>query len=274
VFANENNFASIVIQSGEVQSDIFTKKITTLLNKINEKTNYKLGITLSLGEQNKETLLEWKENGNAIRYLLRIETSNPALYEKIHPNDKLHSFHNRLQTLNTLKELGYQVGTGTMIGLPFQTIEDIADDIIFFKENDIDMIGLGPYIEHSATPLYDYRNKLLPLQDRFDITLKTISVLRLLMPDINIASATALQTIVSDGREKAILAGANVIMPNISPIKYRSNYLLYENKMCIEETADKCMHCIFGRIRSTNSEVGLGEQGNSLHFANKKKCFV
>ena len=271
VFAYKNNFGSIVIQSGEIRNRIFTKQIANLLYKINKETNYKLGITLSLGEQKKDTLQYWKERGNAIRYLLRIETSNPALYNKIHPNDELHSFTNRLETLNKLKKLGYQVGTGTMIGLPFQTLEDIADDIIFFKENDIDMIGLGPYIEHSSTPLYSYKNELLPLQDRFVLTLKTIAIIRLLIPDVNIASATALQTIDPQGREKAILAGANVIMPNISPLKYRSNYLLYENKKGIEETADKSMEHIFNGIRSTNSEIGFGEQGNSLHFMKKEK---
>ena len=270
IFAYNNNFGSIVIQSGEVTSKKNTNQITTLLRKINEKTNNELGITLSLGEQDKDTLKEWKEIGNAIRYLLRIETSNPLIYNKIHPNDNLHSFTNRLKTLDILKELNYQVGTGTMIGLPFQSVEDIANDIIFFKENDIDMIGLGPYIEHSDTPLYSYKDELLSLRNRFELTLKTIAILRLLIPDVNIASATALQTIDTQGREKAILAGANVIMPNITPTKYRSNYLLYENKSFIKYTAEESMNSIFSRIRSTNLEIGFNEQGNSLHFIKKK----
>ncbi|MCL2039649.1 MAG: [FeFe] hydrogenase H-cluster radical SAM maturase HydE [Bacteroidetes bacterium] len=270
-FAYKNNFGSIVIQSGEVRNKIFDKQITNLLQKINEKTDNKLGITLSLGEQDTKTLRKWKEEGNAIRYLLRIETSNPALYNKIHPSNSLHSFDKRLKTLNTLKELNYQVGTGTMIGLPFQTLEDIADDIIFFKENDIDMVGLGPYIEHSATPLYIHKDELLPLKDRLELTLKTIAIIRLLIPDVNIASATALQVIDPQGREKGILAGANVVMPNITPTKYRSNYLLYENKVCLDDTADQCMNCIFNRILSTGSEIGFNEQGNSLHFSKKRK---
>jgi biotin synthase len=272
IFAHKNNFASIVIQSGEVKSNSYTKKITRLLNKINEHTNGELGITLSLGEQTKNTLKEWKDIGQASRYLLRIETSNQNLYNKIHPNDKFHSFNKRLKTLNILKDLDYQVGTGVMIGLPFQTIQDLALDIFFLKENDIDMIGMGPYIEHAQTPLYSkYKNILLPLQDRFELTLKMIAIIRIMMPTINIAATTALQVIDTQGREKAILAGANIIMPNISPVKYRKNYLLYENKICIEDTADKCMNCISNRIRSVGAEIGFGEQGNSLHFIKKKQ---
>ena len=267
VYAYENNFGSIVIQSGEVQSPLFTKKITSLLNKINEKTNNKLGITLSLGEQTKDTLHQWKENG-AIRYLLRIETSNNKLYNKIHPNDTFHSFNDRIKVLDTLKELGYQVGTGIMIGLPFQTIDDLANDIIFFKQNDIDMIGMGPYLEHSNTPFYNYDNSFT-LKDRFDLTIKMIAITRINMPTINIAATTALQTIDQQGREKAIKVGANIIMPNVSPIEHRKDYLPYNNKVCIEDTADKCMNCINNRIISTNSEIGFGEQGNSLHFINR-----
>ena len=267
IFAHKNNFASIVIQAGEVKSHSYTKKITRLLDEINENTNGELGITLSLGEQTKDTLKEWKDTGKAIRYLLRIETSNQELFNKIHPNDTFHSFDKRLATLDMLKDLGYQVGTGIMIGLPFQTEENLASDLVFFMEKDIDMVGMGPYIEHKDTPLYrKYKKILLPLQKRLELTLKMIAILRTIMPTINIAATTALQTIDNKGREMAIQAGANIVMPNISPVKHRKDYLLYENKVCLQDEADKCMSCIFNRIHSSGAEIGWGEQGNSLHF--------
>ena len=265
MFAYNNNFGSIVIQAGEIQSNSYTKKITSLLNKINENTNYELGITLSLGEQNKNTLKEWKETGNAIRYLLRIETSNQKLYNKIHPNNTLHSFTNRLKILDTLKELDYQVGTGIMIGLPYQTIEDLASDIIFFKEKNIDMIGMGPYIEHSGTPFYnDAIDNNFTLQDRLELTLRMIAILRINIPTINIAATTALQTITLQGRQQAINVGANIVMPNITPLQHRNNYLLYENKTILENT-----DAIFESIKTAGAIIGWGKQGNSLHFKNK-----
>ena len=271
VFAHKNRFASVVIQSGEIKSNSHTKKITKLLDKINENTNGELGITLSLGEQNKNTLKEWKDIGNASRYLLRVETSNQELYEIIHPADKFHSFYERLKTLNILKELDYQVGTGTMIGLPFQKVEDLASDLIFFKENDIDMIGMGPYIGHEHTPLFiKYKNILLPLEKRFELTLKMIAISRIMMPTINIASTTAMQTINPQGKKEALKSGANIIMPNISPQKYRTDYMLYKNKVDIEISKEKYTDNLFDFIKCAGDIVGFGEQGNSLHFYKKR----
>jgi biotin synthase len=171
-----------------------------------------------------------------------------------------------LDTIKTLRETGYQVGTGVMIGLPFQTIEDMADDLLFFRDYDIDMIGMGPYIEHSETPLYQYKNALLPLTERFDLTLKMVAILRMMMKDINIASTTAMQAIDPTGREKALQAGANVIMPNLTPKKYRNNYLLYENKPCTDEDPVLCKNCIELRIRLAGDTVAYDEWGDSKHF--------
>ena len=149
-----------------------------------------------------------------------------------------------MDCLYSLREIGYQTGTGVMIGLPFQTIEHLAADIQFFLDFDVDMVGMGPYIEHSETPLYKFREKLLPIQERFDLSLKMISVLRILMKDINIAAATALQTIDPLGREKAVKVGANIIMPNITPGLYRNDYTLYDNKPCIDEEPAQCVGCL------------------------------
>ena len=268
-FAHENNYGSVVLQSGELSSPAFTKRITGLLKKIKEISSNELGITISLGEQPEEVYREWFEAG-AHRYLLRIESSNRDLYYKIHPKDDKHNFENRLSCLKSLQNIGYQTGTGVMIGLPFQTYENLADDLLFMKNFDIDMVGMGPYIEHKDTPLYDYRHLLKPIEERFDLSLKMVAVLRVLMKDINIAAATALQAIDPIGREKAIKVGANIIMPNVTPGMYRNNYKLYENKPCMDEEAADCTNCLDIRIGITGDEIGYGEWGDSKHFYNRR----
>ena len=266
----ECKYGSIVLQSGEVSSKEFTARISSLLVKIKELTNGELGVTLSCGEQKEKVYKEWFKAG-AHRYLLRIESSNKELYYKIHPHDKKHCFDARIDALRTLKDLGYQVGSGIMVGLPFQTLENIADDILFLKEIDCDMIGLGPYIEHSNTPLYEHRNLLLPKIDRFNLALRCIAILRIMMKDINIAAATALQAIDEEGREKALLAGANIIMPNLTPTKYRSDYLLYEDKPCLNEGALQCKGCLENRVKKYGETIGYGEWGDSKHFVKRSK---
>ncbi len=268
-FAWKNNFASVVLQSGEISSLAFIKRVDGLLKKIKQLSNNELGITLSCGEQSKDTYKRWFESG-AHRFLLRIESSNRDLYYKIHPENDKHSFKKRIEALGFLKETGYQVGTGVMVGLPFQTYADLANDLLFFKQLDIDMCGMGPYIEHEDTPLYQYQNQLKTKQERFDLTLNMIAVLRLMMPDINIAAATALQAIDPAGREKALSVGANIIMPNLTPCDYRKEYQLYEDKPCLDEDAELCRNCLEARIELAGSEIGYGEWGDSKHFYKRK----
>jgi biotin synthase len=270
-FAWKNRFGSVVLQSGENSSPAFIKRVDHLLQKIKELSNGELGITLSCGEQSIETYQLWRESG-AHRYLLRIESSNPDLYRKIHPDNDFHSFNRRFQALKDLKTAGYQVGTGVMIGLPFQTLEDLADDLLFLKKMDIDMVGMGPYIEHEDTPLYEFRNSLKTKQERFDLALKMVATLRLLMPDINIAAATALQAIDPAGREKALTIGANILMPNLTPCDYRKEYQLYEDKPCLDEDAELCKNCLEARIELSGCEIGYGEWGDSKHFRNRAKA--
>lgn len=264
-FALKSKFASVVLQSGELDNTAFVDRVENLLEKISKQTKGKIRVTLSLGEQSEETYKRWF-NAGAQRYLLRIESSNAGLYKKLHPDDPLHSFEQRLSCLKTLKNIGYQTGTGVMIGLPFQTTEDLANDLLFFKETGIDMIGMGPYIEHEDTPLYESRHELLSLKERFELSLKMIAVLRLLMKNINIAATTALQAIDKMGREKALKIGANVIMPNITPGIYRNNYLLYQNKPCTDENADDCSQCLEARVQMSGDEVAWDEWGDSKHF--------
>ena len=268
-FAYKENYGSVVLQAGELFNKQHIFRIQTLLEKIKEISNNKLGITISLGEQSLDTYKTWF-NAGAHRFLLRIETSDKELYLKMHPNDSLHQFDTRLEALRNIKKAGYQTGTGVMIGLPFQTEEHLANDLLFMKELDIDMCGMGPFIPHSDTPLYQYKDKLWPLEKRFDMSLKMIAVLRILMKDINIAAATALQAIDPIGREKAIKVGANIIMPNITPGLYRDNYSLYENKPCTDEEAQDCKNCLEARISLAGDEIGYGEWGDSPHFTNRQ----
>ena len=269
-YAYQAKYGSLVLQAGEISTPKFTKRISRLLKQIKELSNNELGITISLGEQPDEVYKEWFEAG-AHRYLLRIESSNPDLYYKIHPKDKKHDFETRVNSLKSLQKIGYQTGTGVMIGLPFQTYDDLAGDLLFMKDFDIDMCGMGPYIEHEDTPLYQYKHLLKPVDERFTLALKMIALLRIIMKDINIAAATALQAIDPIGREKAIKVGANVIMPNITPGMYRDSYKLYENKPCTDENASDCTNCLEVRIGITGDEIGYGEWGDSVHFAKRRK---
>ena len=269
LYALEHNYGSIAIQSGERTDKLFITKITRLLKEIKKLSNGKLGITLSLGEQTLETYKEWF-NAGAHRYLLRIETSNRELYAKIHPNNDLHNFDKRLEALQNIRKAGFQLGTGVMIGLPHQTIENLADDLLFLKALDVDMVGMGPYIEHFETPLIETQNVLIALQERLDLTFKMIATLRILMKDINIVAATALQAIDKMGREKAIRYGANILMPNITPGNFRNNYKLYQDKPCTDENATDCNTCIDVRISMIGSQIGYNEWGDSRHFTKSK----
>lgn len=267
-FSWENRFGSVVLQSGENTSPTFVNRVNLLVRKIKEISNGELGITLSCGEQTPETYRMWRESG-AHRYLLRIESSNPDLYRKIHPENELHSYNKRLQALKDLKAADYQVGTGVMIGLPFQTPEDLANDLLFLKQLDVDMVGMGPYIEHEDTPLFEFQSLLKTKQERFDLALKMVAALRLLMPDINIAAATALQAIDPAGREKALTVGANILMPNLTPCDYRKEYQLYEDKPCLDEDAELCRNCLEARIELAGCEIGYNEWGDSKHYLRK-----
>ena len=262
-FAYQNGFGSIVLQSGERQDEDFIRSITTLLEKITKMSHGALGITLSLGEQTLDTYRRWKEAG-ASRYLLRIETSNPALYAQLHPADHRHSV--RLKALESLREANYMVGTGVMIGLPGQTPLDLANDLKFFRDHDIDMIGMGPYIEHHDTPLYARKDEVPSLEERYELSLNMLALLRLVMPTVNMAASTAMASLSPKGREEALRIAANVVMPNITPFAYRPNYFLYENKLCIKESLQDTKTAIEAMARAAGGEIRYFEKGDPRHY--------
>jgi biotin synthase len=269
-FAYDNRYGSIALQSGELESDFVSGRIENLLHKIKELSNGELGVTLSVGEHEPEVYKKWFDSG-AHRYLLRVESTNKGLYNKIHPDDSKHDFIRRLDCLKNLQDIGYQTGTGVMIGLPFQTLDDLAGDLLFMDKFNIDMCGMGPYIEHADTPLIKHAGTLMPLKERFDLTLKMIAIIRIMMKDINIVAATALQAIDPIGREKAVKIGANILMPNITPGKYRDSYKLYDNKPCTDDSAEDCQSCLEARVTLADAEVVYGEWGDSKHYEKRRK---
>ena len=266
-WAWENRYGSVVLQSGEIQGEENTAFVERVLERLHARFGDSLGVTLSLGEQSRETYSRWRKAG-AHRYLLRIETSNPELYAKLHPED--HSWAARRDCLRTLRELGYVVGTGVMIGLPGQTTADLASDIRFFIDEDIDMVGMGPFIPAPGTPLGDAEGTPSATR-RLELALRMIAATRICLENVNIAAATALQAIDPEGREKGLMAGANVVMPNITPRKYRESYSLYPGKPCTGESSDECRGCLERRIASIGGEIAWGERADPPHFGERAK---
>lgn len=234
-------YKTIVLQSGE---DEYYN--TDLMCEIIEGIK-KLGValTLSIGEKTYEEYKAFKEAG-ADRYLIRIETTDKTLYNQMHPNM---DFDNRVRCLENLGRLGYEVGTGCLVGLPNQTIESLADDILFFKEINADMVGIGPFIPHPHTPLKDSAT------GSFTLALKVMALTRILLKDINIPATTAMETLNPNGRIIALQSGANVVMPNVTTTEYRAKYEIYPNKICINENPDKCKGCISAKIQSIGRSV-------------------
>ncbi len=268
-YASAMGYGSLVIQSGERTDKQFIDQLSQLVAEIKKQSCNELGITLSCGEQTEETYRRWFEAG-AHRYLLRIETSSEVLFRLIHPNDIEHSFADRMKALENLRRTGYQTGTGVMVGLPGQTAEHLADDLLFFRDFGIDMIGLGPYIPHNATPLGKLGESLIPSADeRLELSLRMIALTRILLQDVNIAASTALDVLDPDGRIKALLAGANVYMPNLTPEKEAGSYFLYDGKPLVKDRAEATVKELEKRLKSLGESIGYGKWGDSKAYFKK-----
>jgi len=260
--AVQYDFGTVVMQSGE-DYGIETAWLADTVRRIKSETP--LAVTLSLGERPDEDLAEWREAG-ADRYLLRFETSDPELYKLIHPSHG-GRLSDRIAILRRLKELGYEAGSGVMVGIPGQTFESLARDIETFCSLDLDMIGVGPYISHPTTPLGSgYWIRTIPERDQVPntelMTYKTVALTRLVCPQANIPSTTALATInKSMGREYGLMRGANVVMPNLTPVRYRRLYEIYPAKACIDETSSECRACLHDRIKRIGRTIGKGQGG-------------
>lgn len=242
--AVEMGYKTIVLQSGE--DAFYTRKI--LCDIIKRIKEFDVALTLSIGERSFDDYKAFRDCG-ADRYLIRIETTDKDLYKKMHPNM---SFDNRVRCLKDLRKLGFEVGTGCLVGLPEQTVESLADDVLFFKEINADMVGIGPFIAHPHTPLKDTAN------GNFTLALKVMALTRILLKNINIPATTAMETLNPNGRIIALQSGANVVMPNVTTTEYRAKYEIYPNKICINENPSQCFHCISGKIKSIGRTVSTG----------------
>lgn len=264
--AVDYGYGTVVLQAGE-DPGLTGSWMADLLRRIKRETP--LAVTLSLGERNDEELALWRAAG-ADRYLLRFETSNRALYERIHPA-RPGQTSDRLALLRRLRRLGYEVGSGVMIGIPGQSYADLARDIELFATLDLDMIGVGPYLMHPDTPLGDaeFRAQLsgadqVPATEA--MTYKVVALTRLVCPRANIPSTTALATLNrEEGRELGLVRGANVVMPNLTPPKYRALYEIYPHKACLAETGEAYYARLAGRIENLGRRVGLG-RGDSPNY--------
>ena len=241
-------FKTIVMQSGE---DMFYT-VDKLYRIIEQIKKFDVAVTLSIGERTYEEYKAFREAG-ADRYLMRIETTNKDLYHKLNPHM---SWQHRHECLMMIKELGYELGSGIMVGQPEQTIDSIADDLLYLKKIGVDMAGIGPFIPHPQTPLAHERGGTL------ELGLRTMAVMRLLMPDINIPATTAMESLHPQGRLKALQAGANVVMPNVTEGEYRKFYELYPNKICVNDTPVHCRSCIGLKIMSIGRTIGEGYGGH------------
>ena len=237
-------YRSFVLQGGE--DPHYSDDVMVPIASEIRKRYQDCAITLSLGERSKESYQKLYDAG-ADRYLLRHEAATPELYQKLHPESL--SLENRIQCLWNLKEIGYAVGTGFMVGAPYQTVENLVDDLLFIQKLDPQMVGIGPFVPHHDTKFKDYPSGTV------ELTTYLTSILRLMNPHLLLPATTALGTIDPRGREKGILAGANVVMPNLSPVAVRKDYSLYDNKICTGEEAAECAGCLGRRLASIDYEL-------------------
>jgi len=254
--AGEFGYGTVVLQAGEDEG-LTVDAVVSIVRRI--KAEAGIAVTLSLGERTVDELRTWREAG-ADRYLLRFETSNSDLFSRMHP-PRGKGRPSRMSLLRQLVPLGYEVGSGVMIGIPGQTYDDLANDLELFRELDLDMIGVGPFIAHPGTPFG--QTEATPTDGQAPatelMTYKMIALARLLCPNANIPSTTALATLnIAEGRELGLQRGANIVMPNMTPPEYRVYYEIYPAKACIRETADLCNRCITGRIEKIGRAIGKG----------------
>ncbi len=238
-------YGTLVLQSGE--DNWFTAEILAeLVYRI--KSELEVAITLSVGERDREEYQLWREAG-ADRYLLKHETADPALFARLRPGNTLED---RRQCLKWLRELGYQVGSGNMVGLPWQNLENLADDLLLLQGLDVEMAGIGPFIPHQQTPLAK------TLGGTATLTLRVLAVARLLLPWVHLPATTALGSIDPLGRQKALQCGANVVMPNVTPGRYREQYQIYPGKICLQEEPDQCRGCVEQWVTAMGREIAVG----------------
>ncbi|MDA3947851.1 MAG: [FeFe] hydrogenase H-cluster radical SAM maturase HydE [Spirochaeta sp.] len=266
-FCRDQGFGSMTLQSGERRDPGFIERVEALLRCIKRETRTSvlrdgLGITLCVGEQTKETYERFFEAGSH-RYLLRIETSDPVLYNRLHPSNQ--RWDDRVSALHTIKSIGYQLGTGVMIGFPGQSEDHLANDVLFFRSVGADMIGMGPYIPSEYAPDHLKCEPVRSVSERLRLSLRMIAATRIVLKDVNIAATTALQALSPAGREAGLTSGANVMMPIVTPLDYRSRYQLYDGKPCVDEDSTACGACTPLRAARAGRPIVKDRWGDAPH---------
>ncbi len=269
-------FGSMTLQSGERRDEPFIRFLEGVIRRIKRETRTSLlpeglGITLCVGRQSREVYRRLYEAG-AHRYLLRVETTNEQLFSRLHPPQQ--RLESRIRALKDIKETGFQLGTGVMIGIPGQSAADLARDVAFFREIDADMIGMGPYLESSGLPPEQLAAlRVLPessREERLQLSLRMIAVTRIYLRDINIAATTALQAVSPTGREAGLSYGANVLMPIVTPGHRRRAYQLYEGKPWVDEDSRASAGCTPGRAARIGRPVALNRWGDAPHAGSRR----
>ena len=257
-YGHEIGFRTFVLQGGEdpyYTADRIAKIVSSIKEIFPDSA-----VTLSIGERNYEEYKLWKDAG-CDRYLLRHETADGEHYAKLHPEEM--SLENRKNCLYELKSLGYQVGCGFMVGSPYQTAQTLAEDMLFIKDLKPEMVGIGPFIPHHDTPFKDEP------AGSADLTLFMLSLIRIMLPEVLLPATTALGTLDPLGREKGLKAGANVLMPNLSPLSVRKKYLLYDNKICLGEEGAECLACLGKRVKNAGF-VTVMTRGDHIKYTTKE----
>ena len=257
-YGHEIGFRTFVLQGGEdpyYTADRIAKIVSSIKEIFPDSA-----VTLSIGERNYEEYKLWKDAG-CDRYLLRHETADGEHYAKLHPEEM--SLENRKKCLYELKSLGYQVGCGFMVGSPYQTAQTLAEDMLFIKDLKPEMVGIGPFIPHHDTPFKDEP------AGSADLTLFMLSLIRIMLPEVLLPATTALGTLDPLGREKGLKAGANVLMPNLSPLSVRKKYLLYDNKICLGEEGAECLACLGKRVKNAGF-VTVMTRGDHIKYTTKE----
>ena len=271
----EAGYGSLMLQSGERRDEAFIAFLERVVGRIKGETRSEalpngLGLSLCVGEQSRDVYERLRAAG-AHRYLLRIETSSPEIFARLHPCGQ--SFEERVACIDSLSDLGYLVGSGVMIGLPGQSVDDLANDILFLRDHRIDMVGMGPYIPHTDTPMAGYATEYASRRrEQLHLTLKMIAAVRLALPDVNIAATTALQAIHPFGREWGIRFGANIVMPLVTPASVRKSYRLYDGKPCLDDAEGACLGCLSDRVATAGREVGVNEWGDAPHWMRSREA--
>lgn len=273
-YAIRAGYGSVALQAGERTDEKFISFVEEALQRIHrmsvdEGIAEGCGITLSFGEQTEDTYERWAQasgNRNALRYLLRIETSNLPLFNYLHSGKggSQKTWQARLDSLACLRKLGYQVGTGVMIGIPGQSLEDLVRDIRTFEQLDVDMLGMGPYLVSQGGDMV--KDGMMEKEALLTLTRNMLAATRLALPTVNMAAATALETLISGGRSLGVLSGCNVIMPNVTPQRTRASYQLYDNKQGTESEADSNILLEQELEAVTGRTIGRHRFGSSLHF--------